>query len=146
MNRLKTIATAFLAAIAVAGCATSYQQRGLSGGFSEMQLAENVFEVRFSGNGYTSSERASDFALLRSAELSLERGFRYFVVDDNENDRQIAINTVTTSSGANTYSTSKPGARKVIVCFKEKPDWTGVIYEARFVVQSIRGKYEIEPQ
>lgn len=146
MNRLKTIAAAFLATIAVAGCATSYQQRGFSGGFSETQLAENVFEVRFSGNGYTSSERASDFALLRSAELSLERGFRYFVVDDNENDRQIAINTVTTSSGANTYSTSKPGARKVIVCFKEKPDWTGVIYEARFVVQSIRGKYEIEPQ
>jgi len=146
MNRLKTIAAAFLATIAVAGCATSYQQRGFSGGFSETQLAENVFEVRFSGNGYTSSERASDFALLRSAELSLERGFRYFVVDDNENDRQIAIDTVTTSSGANTYSTSKPGARKVIVCFKEKPDWTGVIYEARFVVQSIRGKYEIEPQ
>ncbi|MDD9811183.1 MAG: hypothetical protein OXU71_05650 [Gammaproteobacteria bacterium] len=146
MNRLKTIAAAFFATIAVAGCATSYQQRGFSGGFSETQLAENVFEVRFSGNGYTSSERASDFALLRSAELSLERGFRYFVVDDNENDRQIAINTVTTSSGANTYSTSKPGARKVIVCFKEKPDWTGVIYEARFVVQSIRGKYEIEPQ
>jgi len=146
MNRLKTIAAVFLATIAVAGCATSYQQRGFSGGFSETQLAENVFEVRFSGNGYTSSERASDFALLRSAELSLERGFRYFVVDDNENDRQVTIDTVTTSSGANIYSTSKPGARKVIVCFKEKPDWTGVIYEARFVVQSIRGKYEIEPQ
>lgn len=145
MNRLKAVAVV-LAAVTVTGCATSYQPRGLSGGFSETQLAENVFEVRFSGNGYTSSERASDFALLRSAELTLERGFKYFVVDDNENARRISIDTVTTSYRTHTYSTSKPGARKVIVCFKEKPDWAGVIYEAQFVVQAIRGKYEIEPK
>jgi len=145
MNRLKAIAFVFVV-LAVSGCATPYQQRGLAGGFSETQLAENVFEVRFSGNGYTSSERASDFALLRSAELSLERGFRYFVVDDNENDRQISVNTVVTSYGANTYSTSKPGARKVVVCFKEKPEWAGVIYESRFVIQSLRAKYELESQ
>jgi len=147
MNALKTATVAFLVVITVSGCAaTPYQQRGATGGFSETQLAENVFEVRFRGNGYTSSERASDFALLRSAELTLEKGFRYFITDDNENAQRVSINTISTYYGDNTYSISKPSARRVIVCFNEKPDWSGIIYEAQFVVQAIRGKYEIEPQ
>lgn len=145
MNALKT-ATVVLVAITVSGCATPYQQRGATGGFSETQLAENVFEVRFRGNGYTSSERASDFALLRSAELTLEKGFKYFIIDDNENARPVSIDTISTYYGDNTYSISKPSARRVIVFFNEKPDWPGVIYEAQFVVQAIRVKYEIESQ
>ncbi len=66
----------------LSGCATSYQQKGFTGGYSETQLAPDVFRVNFQGNGYTSSERAQDFALLRAAELSLERGFRYFALLD----------------------------------------------------------------
>ncbi len=50
----------------LSGCATSYQQRGFAGGYSETQLAPDVFRVNFEGNGYTSSERAQDFALLRA--------------------------------------------------------------------------------
>jgi len=147
MNALKTATVAFLVVITVSGCAaTPYQQRGATGGFSETQLAENVFEVRFRGNGYTSSERASDFALLRSAELTLEKGFRYFIIDDNENAQRVSINTITTSYGNNTYSISKPHARKVIVCFKEKPNWPGLIYDAQFLVRSLKEKYEIELQ
>ena len=34
----------------------------------------------FKGNGYTSKDKTFDFALLRSAELTLENGYRYFVV------------------------------------------------------------------
>lgn len=161
MNLLKIMAVAFLAVITVAGCATPYQQRGLTGGFSETQLAENVFEVRFRGNGYTSSERASDFALLRSAELTLEKGFKYFIVDDDQNISKTTLHTsparsyttytgfgssYTTTYGGDTYAISKPRARKVIICFKEKPDWPGLIYEAQFVVQSLKGKYETQLQ
>ena len=43
-------------------------------GFSETQLDTNVYTVRFSGNGYTSPSKAADFALLRSAEITLMRG------------------------------------------------------------------------
>jgi len=32
------------------------------------------------------------------------------------------------------------------MCFKEKPDWPGLIYEAQFVVQSLKGKYETQLQ
>lgn len=57
------------------GCATSHQEKGFTGGYSETQLAPDVFRVNFAGNGYTSSERAQDFALLRAAELSLVHEF-----------------------------------------------------------------------
>ena len=65
------------------GCATPYQKNGLTGGFDETILSPNVFRVSFQGNGYTSLERAKDYALLRCAEVSLEHGFKYFVVMDD---------------------------------------------------------------
>lgn len=150
-----------LVTIAVAGCATLYQPTpyqpiSSNGGFSSTQLGENIFEVHFWGNEYTSSERASDFALLRSAELTLERGFNYFIIDGDENTQQTDVHTTpitsrteltwrgweTKYSGGRTYTTSRPHARKVVVCFKGKPDWPGLIYEAQFVAQSLKGKYE----
>lgn len=85
----------------ISGCATSYQAKGAMGGFSSTQLAENVFDVKFSGNGFTSPEKASDFALLRSAELAIEQGYGYFAILDSQNwskDRSYTIPGSTTSS------------------------------------------------
>lgn len=65
----------------VAGC-TSYQPRGVTGGFSETQMSPTLYQVRFVGNGYTSEERATEFFLRRCAEIALENGFRYFVITD----------------------------------------------------------------
>jgi hypothetical protein len=67
--------------ILIAGC-TGYQAKGLTGGFSQTQLSEYVYEVRFQGNGYTSADRVGQFLLRRAAELTLETGHRYFVVGD----------------------------------------------------------------
>lgn len=62
-------------ALIAAGCATGYHARGLSGGFSETQLDENVFEVSFHGNGYTSHGReaqARDRAPSRARAAGME--------------------------------------------------------------------------
>ena len=53
-------------------CATAYQSNAFTGGFSETQL-DDVFKVRFKGNGSTSRERASDFCLLRCGKLYLQQ-------------------------------------------------------------------------
>lgn len=161
-NRTWKVAAAVAAALLLGGCSTStiYQPATSDGGsgFSSTQLGENAFEVRFRGKSSTSSEKASDFALLRAAELTLEKGFNYFVIDDDENSKQTGVHTTpvrsetkrtwkgatTTYYGGNTYTTSKPRARKVIICFKEKPDWSGLVYDAQFVVQSVKKKYETE--
>ena len=161
--------------VALSGCATAYQPQGLSGGFSSTQLDNNVFAITFKGNAFTSRETANDFALLRSAETSLENGCGYFVVLDGQQYSQtgsfttptyVTTNTFstpqgslydygnygefngnefgTTSStvtGGDTIKTSKPRVSKTIACFPQKPD--GFSYNARFVVDSLRGKYQL---
>src|SRR5262245_65287639 len=65
------------AAFLLSGCATSYQSNGFTGGYSETQLAPDVFRVAFRGNRYTSPEQARDFCMLRAAELALQHGFTH---------------------------------------------------------------------
>ena len=66
------------------GCAlasaTGYQPTGSDGGYSELQLAPDMYRIAFQGNTYTSQERVADMALLRAAELALAQGAPYFVV------------------------------------------------------------------
>jgi hypothetical protein len=164
-GRKMRIFAILLTALMLAACATPYQRIGLGGGYSETQLGKNIFQVSFRGNGYTSREKASDFSLLRSAELTLERGFRYFVIVGSEKDTKISTYTsptqssttgsaygygnyaygsaTTTTYGGQTYFISKPRATNTILCFKEKPDINGIVFEAEFVVKSIRQKYGI---
>jgi len=71
---------ALLAAITTSGC-TSYHAAGPSGGFSETRLSATSYQVHFRGNSYASPARVEKFALRRAAELALENGFRYFLLD-----------------------------------------------------------------
>ncbi|GMT43549.1 MAG TPA: hypothetical protein ENG97_01715 [Deltaproteobacteria bacterium] len=153
-------------AVILAGCATSYQKQGFTGGFSEIRLGKNIFKVTFNGNVYTSRERASDFALLRSAELALKNGFKYFIIVNSEKYAKTEEyttpitsyttgsaygtgnyaygNTTTTTTGGQTYFYSKPSSTDTIVGFKKKPDVKGLVYNAEFVIKSIKNKYGIK--
>ena len=128
----------FMTIIFFAGCATGYQSLGYTGGYSDMQLGENTFKVSFTGNGHTLQRRATDFTLLRSAELTLEHGYRYFIVNSSEAHTR-------TSFYVNQYgggSVSKPRVNMIITCFKEKPvESNQMIFNARFLSSSIRKKY-----
>lgn len=89
-----------LAIFLLSGCATPYQSKGINGGFSETRISENIFQVNFAGNGSTGLERSSDFALLRCAELTLESGYRYFILLNNKN--AVSTSTYTTPMQAHT--------------------------------------------
>ena len=90
--------------IILTGCATGYQSTGLTGGYSSTQLDENVFRVFFRGNGATDMERATDFTLLRSAELAIENGFKYFIIIDEHQDEKISTITTPTTVNTNSYA------------------------------------------
>ena len=163
---MKKLIVPIIVLVALTGCATSYQKQGFTGGFSETQLGENIFQITFKGNAYTSRERASDFTLLRSAELALENGYKYFVIVDSEKYTKKGAYTTpatshttgsaygtgnyaygtatTTTTGGQTYIYSKPRSTNTIVCFKEKPEVSGLVYEAAFIIKSIKGKYGIK--
>ena len=158
---MKHILLVIMTLATLQGCATAYQSRGHSGGYSETQLDENIFKVSFSGNGYISANKVADYTLLRSAELTLQNGFKYFaIVDANshiENSTYTSpttyhttgnvigttYNAKTTTRGGQTYHFSKPSSSNMIVCYKEKPE-NIFTYSAEFVFKNITEKYNIK--
>ncbi len=136
MKRVRHLGYAFLIAL-LASCATMYQPEGPTGGFSETRLGENIWRVSFKGNGFTSPERATDFAMLRSAEVCLSSGYRYFIVAESANQRNVTIGATNTLL----YTITRPSTTNTVICFVERPSGYAVVYDARFIVGSIRSKY-----
>lgn len=64
----------------LAACATPYQPRGLTGGYSERKLENDVFLVSFSGNGFTSRDTVYRSWLYRCAEITVQQGYDWFAV------------------------------------------------------------------
>jgi len=65
------------------GCQpTPYQRLGTTpaGGYSDKRFSENSFHVRFVANNNTPSGTVCGYLYRRAAELTLENGFKYFVV------------------------------------------------------------------
>ncbi len=156
---------ALIAVSLLAGCATAYKPSGFMGGFSETALAPNVYRVHFRGNAYTAGEKASDYALLRGAELMAQGGFPYFAVTDEASWQSMHVynpgtRTTTTGSayqsGGRVYGQSqshttggpttmyKPASKVTVYGFSGKPE--GVFaFDTAFIINSIRGKYGIDP-
>lgn len=151
--------------ILVSGCATPYHPAGFMGGFSETQLAPDVFRVTFRGNGYTSDERAQDFAMLRASELSLQNGFTCFaIIDERDSSTPFTVSTPghsyttgtayvsgnnvsytghTTYSPGYTFTFFKPKTGLLFRCFQAKPDAI-FTFDASFLKNSVRQKYRLK--
>lgn len=158
-NKWKKFAGSFCC-LFLAGCATTYQPYSYfgGGGYRDVQLGENVFKVTVEANGYTSNSAATDLALLRSADLALEHGFKYFVIGTTSDDSYSSSYTTPTTTninatsygntirgtaqttGGQTYSFHFPTPSMTITCFTEKPTLQGTIYDAAIVSKSLRAQ------
>lgn len=160
----------FFIGVICSGCATGYQTQSFTGGYTSMPIQDGVFRVSFVGNGYTSAQRATDFALLRSAEVALENEYSYFVILGENRDSKtmtyttpVTANTTgnlnvyggnnyaygnyqgtTTYSGGNTVFINKPSTDMTIQCFKEKPDISGMVYDVEQVKNNLKQAYKIK--
>ncbi len=113
-----------------AGCEPGHRS-ATSGGYASEQEDFNLFAVRYSGQTSVSREKASDFALLRAAELTLEHGFDYLAViaSQNEVDRM-----------------GKPFTQRLIGCFRKDPRHVRSaydVYDAAELFAEIVSKYEL---
>jgi hypothetical protein len=134
-----------LAVILLSSCATPYQNSGFAGGFEETKISENSYRVSFRGNGYSSSHRAVDFNLLRSAELTVRDGYEYFIVLDGQDsvDKSLYFNPGSLNVAPTYGMITKPRASNVITMLHLKPE--GVFsYHASTVVANLKAKYGIE--
>ena len=87
--RFNKIVVIFLS-IFLASCSTGYRPLNDSGGYwdERIESTSNKFKIGYDGNKWHSDpvnrkERVIDLALLRSAEVALENGFKYFVISDS---------------------------------------------------------------
>ena len=82
---MKRILVVLAASLALLGCATTYEPSDIGGfgGFSETRLGPSTYRVLVEGNGLTSRNEVEQFAMRRCAELTLEQGKRYFVIEQH---------------------------------------------------------------
>lgn len=156
-----------VAALAVTGCATGYKSSGAMGGFSERALAPDTYYVKFKGNGWTDEQRATDFMMLRAAELAIENGYGHFAIlsvgDETErsvyttpvtahtnttatanvygNTARVQGRSTTTYSGGQRYPIVKPGVGATIQFLR---DASAQAFDAQRVKSSIRAKYKLD--
>jgi len=125
---MKPIMVIFCAAALFPSCATRYGPigTGMTGGHSFQRHSGDVFSVKFNANSYTAPKRASDFVMLRAAELCHEHHFSYFTILEEED-------------------VSGSGKQISIRCFTKPPGGqTGKVYTAASVAAELRAKYGIE--
>jgi len=148
--------------ILVSGCATGYHRQGFTGGYTDMKLQDDIFKIGFRGNAYCGSNKAENLALLRCAEVTLNNGYKYFVIIEGKSGVETSLYTTpataqtygtsyggvyqgtTTVSGGQTYTYHKPGASYTIKCFKEKPENTStIVYDAEQIKNNIKARYNL---
>lgn len=80
---------ALLLALALAACATPSVYAPATGpgrpGYSELKIENDRYRVTYRNAG--SEAAAADYALLRAAELTLQQGYDWFVVDNRTTDQ-----------------------------------------------------------
>jgi hypothetical protein len=99
MKTLRVVLATFGLAV-LAGCATQtpYGPADTSGyGFSEQRIEDNRFRIMFRGNSLTDRQTVENYLLFRAAEVTLQNGYDYFIVVEDETEK------TTTYSGSRDY-------------------------------------------
>ena len=144
MNLLPPILICLLVC-ALSACATPPQPGNYHERISSTRLGTDSFIVSYSRA--STDEQIIDLALLRSAEITLQNGFNYFIVIKTDASSAIDTDTGSVETGFTSHNGlrlqhANPGATNTIVCFQDKP--AGSAYVALFVKASLRAKYGLD--
>lgn len=94
MGRKAMLAVLSASVLMVAGCATETTYRPATGqgfnrtGYSDRQITSDRYIVSFAGNTVTSRDTVERYLFYRAAELTVQKGYDYFVMADRDTDRQ----------------------------------------------------------
>ena len=127
----------------ICGCATEYGASSFSGGFTDQITGNNTAVVTFKSNAFTDEVTTRKYAMRRAAELTLENGYDYFLIEgggdySKEGTTSSSVNCYTigynvTCDEIGGYSYSKPRTTLSIRMFNgQTPNQTG-FYDARFL-------------
>jgi hypothetical protein len=157
-----------LLALGLCSCSTPYRTAQSGKGYSETQISPDEFEVTFVGNDRTDLEQATDFVLLRSAQVARKHGFPNFSVEDSTNQSSLRRYTVrqqvftpvppepglhpgpnslrselpNTTTYIQTLDDFQPGTTLKIKCYKTKPQ-KPFTYDAADLEATLKAKYKL---
>ena len=147
-------------ALFLTGCAatpTPYQQlktfeTGSAGGYTNVKLQDTIYRVTFEGNDHTTQGTTGDFALLRSAQVTIDNGYSYFVILDNQDYVKVGDYTPPGDVAKfrkmyqqECYAYNKPETVLTIQCFEGKPGrLPTIIYDAYQVRTNLQEKHAIK--
>ena len=89
-GRISAIAATLILGMFLAACGglTPYggaDNRGF--GYSETRIEKNRYRVKFAGNSQTTRDTVENYLLYRSAELTKQSGFDFFVIETRATDK-----------------------------------------------------------
>ena len=131
---------AIAALFVLSGCA-GYQPSTFFGGLTEVQLDKNLWRVTFRGNGFTSKQKAEDLAMLRSAELTLQSGFRYFFFVSSKWSNSRAY--IQTGPNGQMTEMTKPSKTNTVFMAKTREEIGKVAFDAQLVCSSLGKFYRV---
>ncbi len=83
--------------IVLAACTTATPYGPAEGargyGFSEQQIEQGRFRITFRGNSSTSRETVENSLLFRAAELTIDEGFDYFIVEERDTEARTSYSS-----------------------------------------------------
>src|SRR5580693_3721275 len=100
---LSFAAVIFSLTLALTGCATPYQQKGLGGGYADTRIDSDTAIVSFRGNGFTDRDKVQAYLLRRCAEVTLAGGYDYFIIVNGDTE---VVNGVINTPGSFSSNTS----------------------------------------
>ena len=122
------VALLFCVALLFSGCSTAYWPAGpYSAGYSETRLAADSFQV-FAQAG--SVERAGQVLELRAAQLTLDSGYRKFVVVDR------SVTSERRSNDVSGYSSGAPGSPQTRVASRME---TVTVAKGKMTIRMLKG-------
>ena len=115
-------------------CATHYKPRGMWGnGYSHYRVDTEHFVVTFRGNRYTNEEEVKRFALLRASELTLNHGFKYFVVVQEKDLSKAATEKTHGEYWDRVEEVKYPAIELTIICLLDKKEDQKAIDATSFI-------------
>lgn len=137
------------AAFLLSACAAPYHAERGGSGYSDWPQGETgVYTVFYSDKGIPDRGRLRDFLLLRCAQLTLEKGRRYFVVTSTFRQGGPSGTSSGTGAHGSAGAPAGPGVGLTIRMLRTKPVdlpgayLSGSVYNATDVYIRLTGKYD----
>lgn len=103
-------------------------------GYTHTKLTDNKYRVTFRGNRATDKEKILDYTLLHAANLTLEQGYDWFYVDNQ--DMETNKKRVQTGTNIGATSTATSTRCGLLGCTTvHHPYYTGAIIESEEVTK-----------